>query len=169
MQYKVPQNVQREDKIIGPLTLKQMGILALGGGIAYATFVSLEKTYTSVVWAPPVAILVLTTVTFAFIKPYGLEFYQVLMNLIEYKILAKKRIWIQGAGSPFIAPAIENQTKKITEHKTEKPENKKRKSIEELSKMLDNKNKYTALNINQKESTINKTEKINKNTHKTQQ
>ena len=43
MQYKVPQDVQREDTIIGPLTLKQLGILGVGGGIAYGIYISLGK------------------------------------------------------------------------------------------------------------------------------
>lgn len=31
MQYKIPQNVQIEDKIVGPLTLKQLIICGVGG------------------------------------------------------------------------------------------------------------------------------------------
>ena len=45
MQYKIPQNVRIEDKIVGPLTLKQLIILGVGGGITYAIYVALARVY----------------------------------------------------------------------------------------------------------------------------
>ena len=35
MRFKVPQDVQREDTIIGPITFKQLIIMIIGGGIGY--------------------------------------------------------------------------------------------------------------------------------------
>lgn len=134
-QYKVPQNVQREDTIIGPLTLKQLIIVGIGGGIAYATYISLAKTYFIEIWLPPVAIITIITLLFAFVKVHNLKFHVYLANLIEYKVLPKKRIWIQGTGTPFISLLDTLKENKKTKKKSEKQ--KPSKSIEELSTILD--------------------------------
>ncbi|HMR01699.1 MAG TPA: PrgI family protein, partial [Candidatus Gracilibacteria bacterium] len=74
MQFKVPQNVRREDHIVGPLTLKQMIICAIGGSIAYAIYLSLAPYYIWITWLPPVAIVTIITIAFAFIRPLDLSF-----------------------------------------------------------------------------------------------
>ena len=134
MQYKVPQDVQREDTIIGPITLKQLVILGIGGFIAYAIYISLAKSYFIEIWLPPVAIISAITLAFAFLKIHSLPFHIFLMNFIEYKMLPKQRVWIQGTGYPFISPF---QEKPKEEMKDTKSEQKPKKSIEELSKILD--------------------------------
>ncbi len=57
---KIPQNVYIEDRIVGPLTLRQIIIIAVGGGFSYALYASLAKSYggppnivvTVLVWLP---------------------------------------------------------------------------------------------------------------------
>ena len=134
MQYKVPQNVQREDTIVGPLTLRQLIILAAGGAIAYSIYVGLSKTYFIEVWLPPVAIVSAITLAFAFLKIHSLPFHRFLINLIEYKLLSRSRIWTQGSGDPIQTNPIKKPAKK-----DEKPEaiSKKPEDIDEISKVLD--------------------------------
>lgn len=135
MQYKVPQNVQREDTIIGPLTLKQMIILGVGGGICYAIYVSLSKTYYLEIWLPPVVIISGITLAFAFLKIHSLPFHEFLMDFIEYHLLPRQRNWIQGAGTIFVSPFEK------TEKQEEKIQNtgptKSKQSLKELTKILD--------------------------------
>lgn len=135
MQFKVPQDVQREDTIIGPITIKQLIILGIGGGIAYAIYVSLVKTYVVYVWLPPVAIISMITLAFAFLKIHGLKFHIFLMSFIEYHLLPRQRYWIQGSGYPFIPPFDDKKkaavVKKDNSHKN-------RKSLKELTQVLDN-------------------------------
>jgi len=104
--------------------------------MAYAIYVSLAKTYFIEIWLPPVAIISLITLAFAFIKIHGLPFHQFLMNLIEYNVLAKKRIWIQGTGIPFFSPLNEVKEKKEGP-KIEAKTTRTAKSLEELSKIVD--------------------------------
>lgn len=136
MQFKVPQDVQREDTIIGPITLKQLTILGVGGGTAYGIYISLSKTYFMEVWLPPVVVISAITLAFAFLKIHGLQFHIFLMNYIEYHLLARKRIWIQGAGYAFMPP-LENNKKKNDKSKPTKKIEEKQKSLEELTKVLD--------------------------------
>ena len=136
MQFKVPQDVQREDTIIGPLTLRQMGILMVGGGIAYAIYLSLSKTYFIEIWLPPVAVISIITLAFAFLKIHNLPFHLFLFHFLEYTLLKKKRVWIQGTGHPFNNPFFVQQSKKKKkiENKVEEP---KVKDLSALSKVLD--------------------------------
>lgn len=134
MRFKVPQDVQREDTIIGPITLKQLGILGVGGGIAYAIYVSLAKTYFMEIWLPPVAIVTCITLAFAFLKIHSLKFHIFLMSFIQYHILPKKRTWIQETGNPFISSFDYIKDKK---KETKALEQKQTKSIEELSEVVD--------------------------------
>lgn len=139
MRFKVPQNVQREDTIIGPLTLKQMGILGAGGGLTYAVFITLSKSYFIEVWLPPVFILTIITLAAAFLKIHSLPFHQFLMHLIEYHYLPKKRVWVQGSTNTqtiFIEEKQKAETQTI-----EKPPI----DINEIAKTLDSHDKKQAL------------------------
>ena len=136
MRFKVPQDVQREDKIIGPLTLKQMGIVGIGGGFAYLIYVSLSKSYFMEIWLPPVAIVSAITLAFAFLKIHNLPFHIFIMHFIEYKLLPRQRIWIQGSGRPFIS-TLEKEKKQQSQNKPTDLKPKKQKSIAELTKVLD--------------------------------
>lgn len=135
MQYKVPQDVQREDTIIGPVTLKQMGILGAGGAVAYVLYVSLVKAYFWQVWLPPVVIVAGITLAFAFLKIHSLPFHKFLMNFIEYQILPRQRIWIQGTGTPFISSF--DRYKEVKKKEKPKIVEKKQKSLEELTNIVD--------------------------------
>lgn len=136
MQFKVPQNVQREDTIIGPLTLKQLIILGVGGGIAYAIYVSLAKTYFMEIWLPPVAIIGGFTLAVAFLKIHNLSFPFYIMYLMEFHLLPKKRMWIQGAGTPFISP-FETIQQKQTAPQDQETNKKQNKSLNELANIVD--------------------------------
>lgn len=138
MQFKVPQDVQRADTIVGPLTWKQLIILAAGGAICYAIYVSLAKTYYMEVWLPPIVLIGGLTVAMAFLKIHGLDFERFLVCFIEYNFLPKKRRWQKGEAEDFVIYL----QRKAEEKKTPIPqknieENGNKKSIKELSEILD--------------------------------
>lgn len=136
MQFKVPQDVQREDTIVGPLTLKQLGIVGLGGGLAYLVYTSLAKAYYWQIWLPPTVLVAGITAAFAFAKIHGLTLTQYLVYLMEYTLLPKKRVWIQGAAEakkPFSEPHVVN-TKMRKDPETKE---KSLKDIGRLANILD--------------------------------
>lgn len=90
MQYKIPQNVQIEDKIVGPLTLKQLIYLGIGGGITYAIYTALASKYYIEVWIWFVAPPALLTLAFTFIKVNGIPFAKWILLMIEYIYNPKK-------------------------------------------------------------------------------
>ena len=142
MQYKVPQDVQREDRIVGPLTLRQLIICGIGFSIAYAAYTSLGRDYELITAIIPVVLISLITVTFAFIKPMDLNFEKYILYWISNIILPRKRFWIKGTGDPsrylYQAPINQNN-KKITEKTIQKDMKTKKKSLTELSAILDKK------------------------------
>lgn len=95
MQYQVPQFIEVEDKIFGPLTIKQFIYLAGGGGLCLLFF-SLLPIYLTVLLGIPVIVLSL-----------GLAFYQVngrpLLLAIEhafgYFTSSKLYLWKQRVPS----------------------------------------------------------------------
>lgn len=138
MQYKVPQDVQREDTIIGSITFKQMGILAGGGGFAYMIYISLAKNYFLEIWLPPVALIIGITLAFAFLKIHSLTFTRYLICLIEYWVLPRKRIWIKGSGDTFESYLTKNEeSAKKQEEKTATIENKKE-NLKKIIQQLEN-------------------------------
>ena len=82
---KIPQNVYIEDRIVGPLTLRQTIIRAVGGGFSYMMFAAVQKSYGSV--TIPVAILVwipaVISVAFALIKINDLSLVRICFLMLE--------------------------------------------------------------------------------------
>ncbi len=139
MQFKVPQNVQREDKIVGPLTLRQLIICGAGGGLAYAIYVSLGKEYLWITWLPPVAFIAIITLLFAFLRPLDMNFSRFLAVYLEFVLLPQKRFWVQSSAeiltSLYSSSKPQTKVEKKAEAKAEQMTNKAKK-LEELSKIL---------------------------------
>lgn len=133
---KIPQNVQIEDRIIGPVTLRQMIITIIGCGISYAIWSTLQKTFgdvsitiTIVAWIPAVIFI-----AFAFVKVYDLSLFRIVFLMLERSIKPQTRTWTPRPGISVIhASALAKpEKKKPAAAQQEQP-----RSIEELSSMLD--------------------------------
>ncbi|MFT7184052.1 MAG: hypothetical protein ACI9QC_000378 [Oceanicoccus sp.] len=143
MQYKIPQNVRIEDKIVGPLTLKQLITAGIGGGITYAIYIVLARQYFVEIWLLPTAISGGLTLIFTFVKIRGLSFYKWILLMVEYFKNPKKRIFMMGAAdfhdNLFKRP--ETNTKKAAEKEASSKAERDReqlKNIAEITKTLDN-------------------------------
>lgn len=90
--YKIPQNVDMEDKIFGPFTLKQFLYLLAA---ALVTFVSFNVFYAAAVgifWL----IVVFTWVVaaaFVFIRPYDQSFSKFIFSFIWFSTKPQRRTW----------------------------------------------------------------------------
>lgn len=139
MQFKIPQNVQMEDKIVGPLTLKQLIIVGAGGGFAYFIYVSLSKAWVihvAILGAAPVALL---TLAIAFLKIHGLTFIQYVLAAIEFYFTPRQQVWEQGGGEVFLSitsPTPKNTNEKKQEQQQKAPM-KDVATLETLAKSLD--------------------------------
>jgi len=97
MQYKVPQNIDLEDKVVGPFTMKQFGYMIVGFVLIYPLykiFAPYENgTVIASVVAVPVGMLIFMLV---FIKINDRPFEFFLRNLFAYIFSSKRRIWQSG-------------------------------------------------------------------------
>ena len=134
MQYKVPQDVQIEDKILPFMTLRQLVITGLGGGITYVVYLLLEHQ-SSQIWMPPVLLLGFLTVAIAFLKIRGILFVDFMLLLLERYLNETKRVWVKSAGNVF--PKISTTEKKKEAKKEVEKKKTSNEDITQLSKMLD--------------------------------
>src|SRR3989338_1452294 len=137
MQFKIPQDVQRADRIVGPLTLRQLIIVGIGGGITYSLYTVLARQYFVEVWLLPVAFMCIITAAFAFYRFHDIAFERVVFLVLEYKLKARRRIWQKMKGDVFIS--ILTQVQKKSDKKVQKKEEldiERRKKLAEITTML---------------------------------
>jgi len=90
MRFQVPQFIEVEDKIFGPLTLKQFIYLAGGGGISFVIYSWLKSFAWSII---PILIVLAISATFAFYKVNNKPFVNVLESAFKYYFGNKLYIW----------------------------------------------------------------------------
>lgn len=103
MRYQVPQFIEVEDKIFGPLTLKQFVYLAGGGGLCLAFF-TLLPFYLFVFLAIPVAAL---SLALAFYRVNDRPLISAIEHAFGYYTTSKLYLWKQrqaGATQNVQAP-----------------------------------------------------------------
>lgn len=89
MQYPIPQFVEIEDQIIGPLTLKQFFFL-LGGGI----FLLIAWSFVDLSLFIFLAVIVgMIVVPLAFVKPYGRPLTNYLSAVFKFILGPKVLVW----------------------------------------------------------------------------
>lgn len=139
MQFKIPQDVLRPDKIVGFLTLRQLVIVIIGGGIAYALYVALSKQYYLEIWLPPVAFVGLLTLAFAFFKFHDIVFEKFILIFVEYKFRPRARTWQKMQGDVVLS-VLRNPLNfgQPTAKKADVlSEQDRRKKLEEITRIVD--------------------------------
>ena len=128
MIFNIPQFINKEDKIVGPLTARQLGWLFLGGALILVLF-NIFDTATFYLSAIPITGAFLA---FAFYKPFN----QSLSSFIFYVFIfiSRNKIYIWKR-----LPEEEIPIKKATAKKAIQQENTdtNSKKIQEISKLLD--------------------------------
>ncbi len=95
-QYQVPQFIEVEDKIFGPLTLKQFIYLAGGGGLCLLMF-SLLPLYLTVLFGIPVMAF---SAGLAFFSINGRPLIHALEHAFSYFFGSKLYLWKQRQAGP---------------------------------------------------------------------
>ena len=114
MQYQVPQFIDLEDRIIGPLTLKQFIYLALAAAVLFV-FWFLFKFYIWIIVALPITVLAFA---FAFLKINDRPFIYFFIAAIFYFI--KPKLYIFGSAPAALEPkAIPQKPSEAIVPKTE--------------------------------------------------
>lgn len=137
LQYKIPQNVGIEDRIVGPLTLRQLIILAIGAGVSYVLFLIAGKAYElNLVEYGVIALPALFSAAAALIRINDLSFSKFVLLTLEYNIKPKSRRWDHRAIAPWIGLELV-ETAKSTEPQAKAAEKGAGVNLSELSLILD--------------------------------
>lgn len=127
-QFVVPQFIDVEDKIFGPITVRQFLILLAGG-------IGIFIAYQFADFALFVVLLVLiggVSLIFAFAKVNGQTFHYFLLNVFQTVVKPTQRIWTKGYTSQELKYFLDEQTvEEIVEITVEKKN--KRHHIQQLS------------------------------------
>lgn len=98
-QYQVPQFIDIEDRIIGPLTLKQFLYLVAGAGVAVLAFYMLPLIISILVIIPAGAL----ALSLAFLKINGVPFPKIMASYLNYATKPHLYIWKQTPVAPKAA------------------------------------------------------------------
>lgn len=93
MQFQVPQFIEVEDKIIGPLTLKQFFYLAGAAGFSFILYFMVQTW----LWVILTAILAVLAFSFAFIKYNGRPLIFMFISAFKYAWQPKFYLWRRQA------------------------------------------------------------------------
>src|SRR6185436_8162914 len=90
MRYQVPQFIEVEDKIFGPLTLKQFIYLAGGAGLSFVIYRILPSFLYSAI---PILVIMAFSISLAFFKINNKPFIFIVEAAFKYYTSAKLFIW----------------------------------------------------------------------------
>lgn len=140
---KIPQNVYVEDRIIGSITLRQIIICLLTGGLSYGMFASIKaagilSSVTGILaWIPLVI-----GAAFAFVKINGISLTRFCLLILEKTDKPAVRVWAPRRGITIsIGVASLKSDKEVAAEKkmeeAKRRDEEKRRRIHELSTLLD--------------------------------
>lgn len=130
MLFNVPQFIDIEDRIVGPLTAKQLGWLSLGGVILFVLFNFLDNS------AFIIACIIVGTIfgALAFYRPYNISLISFIGSSISFIFRPRIYVWKRDFESLKTTKKINKKIQPAVEKK--KIDSRK---IEEISKILDQK------------------------------
>ena len=105
MKFQVPQFIEIEDKLFGPLTFKQFVYVTGGAGLSVVAFIFLPL-FLAIIVAIPVATF---AGALAFYKVNGKPFVNVVEAFVKYSITNKLYIWKKEEKVPVAKTAAENK------------------------------------------------------------
>ena len=130
---KIPQNVQIEDKIIGPISLRMIIIMLIGGGISYLLFAAVQSAgVTSPVALVATWIPLMVAVAFSFIKVHDMSLFRIVLLMLERTQKPNIRVFTPRKGRDITAVMPLSSTQK-----SNKVQLKPIAGVRELSTMLD--------------------------------
>ncbi len=138
LQYKIPQNIGIEDKIVGPFSLRQLIILAIGGGISYALFTVASRIYElNVIEYFVIALPAVFALMAAMIKIHNVSFTKFVLLTLEFAIKPKKRMWDHHGIAAMTDPDLTDKTRSKKTKAVTEMEEKKDVNLSDLSSVLD--------------------------------
>lgn len=133
MQFKVPQNIDMADRIVGPLTMVQFLYLLVGGIIVYFLFSTIAPVNGGLflLTSAPIAVF---SLAMAFLKVQDQPFPKFVKAFLIYLLRPKIRLWHKDGLSlsmKIVPEAKKDSDKPIVAKKIEKSQ------LEQLTQLMD--------------------------------
>ncbi len=93
MQYKIPVQIENADPILLWLSLKQLWIIMIWGGLWYAYFKWMEPKVWAEMAAIPAWIIIITAIFIAVFKSYEMTFFPFMLAFLRLNINSRERHW----------------------------------------------------------------------------
>jgi len=106
--FHVPQFIEVEDKIFGPLTLKQFIYLLGGGGAVFILWVFLPLFFAILLGAP----VIFFALALAFYKVNNQSFIKILSSAISYSAKSRLYLWKKRGRKKKFQPSSAGEGKK---------------------------------------------------------
>jgi len=116
MQFQVPQFIERELKIVGPLTFKQFLFVGIGGLGCLVLYLFLAQKSFFLFIAVSI-LIVAAALALAFVTVQGRPLPTVITNFFLFSLSRRTFLWKKGLVSPKIIRPIKIKKKKIEEKK----------------------------------------------------
>jgi hypothetical protein len=110
LRFKVPQNIDMQDRILGPLTMVQFIYAVVGFGICYAIFSAIPAPLSYLLVIP----IGLFVVCLDFVKVNERPFLNFFMSAIQFAGSPKQRFWSQGSDSDMEVEIYQAQVQQTT-------------------------------------------------------
>jgi hypothetical protein len=115
-QFVVPQFIDVEDKILGPITVRQF-IILLAAGFLLVIFYKLFNFITFIVVGLPILVL---AIVLAFVKINGMPFHFFLLNIIQTLRKPNLRVWDKTISKDEAKAKLEKKPEPVTTKKATK-------------------------------------------------
>lgn len=146
MQFAIPQFIEIEDKVIGPLTVRQFIFLVIGG-VLMVIYWSLADLGLFIVLA---LMTVAVVVAFAFVKINGRSFQIFLIAFLQFNTRPRLRTWYRETGVQRLKTSLKKKNKIVIKKEEEVYSGGKRlvrSQLEHLSSILDQSATQDSLDI----------------------
>lgn len=136
MAIKIPQNIDKEDKLVGPLTLKQFLYILGGAGASFVVYQYSKLGYLFFSEFIIIGTLIMAVaVAFAFVKINGSTFADFIVHVFTFLFASKKSLWQKNnqlqISTINLKPKAHSNDKSQTENVTAKSH------LEQLAQILD--------------------------------
>lgn len=111
MQFQVPQFIEREARVVGPLTFRQFLYVGAAGAVAFVMYFTLPLT----LFVAGTILVMGIGIALAFFSVGGKSLPALLMGFLAFSIGTKTYVWKKGKFSSVISgPASEAPTPELT-------------------------------------------------------
>lgn len=100
-QFQVPQFIDVEDKILGPITMRQFFIMLIPMGAGILLYFLLKFWLVVIILIP----VTIGSAVFAFFKPYGMKFSRFFGAFLAFQMRPRMYIWKKVEREPVVMPS----------------------------------------------------------------